>query len=183
MCVWIAGKHYEGLSSSCQDHVPVGIPRTSIDRRSLESHVASMHKHGFEYGLYFVVLGAFLECLFRLYSTSTVWFLIGSAKVIPPRVVTSYSDVCVLFCFSWRGERIYQFCTASERLVCTTSYVNICSLNCRGIGEYRKRKDVFNYLRALDCNIFFLQDLHCSKDKVNSFRSMWGSDVIIASHT
>ena len=63
------------------------------------------------------------------------------------------------------------------------SYVNICSVNCRGIGEYRKRKDVFNYLRAMDYNIFFLQDVHCSKGKVNLFRNMWGSNVLIAPHT
>ena len=63
------------------------------------------------------------------------------------------------------------------------SNLNICSVNCRGIGEYRKRKDVFNYLRKLDCNIFLLQDVHCSLEKVNSFRNMWGNDIIVAPHT
>ena len=63
------------------------------------------------------------------------------------------------------------------------SDVKICSVNCRGLGEYRKRKDVFNYLRKLDCNIFLLQDVHCSQEKVNSFRNMWGSDILVAPHT
>ena len=63
------------------------------------------------------------------------------------------------------------------------SDLKICSVNCRGIGEYRKRKDVFNYLRKLDYNIFLLQDVHCSQEKVSSFRNMWGTDIIVAPHT
>ena len=63
------------------------------------------------------------------------------------------------------------------------SDLKICSVNCRGIGDYRKRKDVFNYLRKLDCNIFLLQDVHCSREKVDSFQNMWGTPVIVAPHT
>ena len=63
------------------------------------------------------------------------------------------------------------------------SDLKICSVNCRGIGEYRKRKDVFNYLRKLDYNIFLLQDVHCSQEKINSFRNTWGTDILVAPHT
>ena len=63
------------------------------------------------------------------------------------------------------------------------SDVKICSVNCRGLGEYRKRKDVFSFFRKLDCNIFLLQDVHCSQGKLDSFRNMWGTDILVAPHT
>ena len=59
--------------------------------------------------------------------------------------------------------------------------IKICSLNCRGLGEFRKRRDVLNYLRQSDFNIFLLQDIHCSPRKENAFRNTWGSEIKVAS--
>ena len=50
--------------------------------------------------------------------------------------------------------------------------LNICSLNCRGLGDYKKRRDAFH--------IYMLQDIHCSKGKENMFRNAWGTDILIA---
>ena len=41
--------------------------------------------------------------------------------------------------------------------------ITISSTNCRGLGEYTKRKDVFNYLRNKGHNIYCLQDTHFTK--------------------
>ena len=58
--------------------------------------------------------------------------------------------------------------------------LKICSFNCRGLGSYSKRRDVFDFLRKSDFNIYMLQDVHCDKKKVNVFRNAWGTDILIA---
>ena len=61
------------------------------------------------------------------------------------------------------------------------SEVTLCTFNCRGLGDFRKRRDVLNYLKKSPHNIFFLQDIHCSPGKKHSFRNTWGSDILISS--
>ena len=63
------------------------------------------------------------------------------------------------------------------------SEFNICTLNCRGLGDYRKRRDVFHYLRNSAFHIYMLQDIHCGPNKVNVFRNAWGTDILIAPYT
>ena len=60
------------------------------------------------------------------------------------------------------------------------SDIKFASFNCRGLGDFRKRKDVLAYLRKKDFNICFLQDIHCRKIGVPYFRNAWGTDVLIA---
>ena len=63
------------------------------------------------------------------------------------------------------------------------SDIKLISFNCRGLGDYKKRKDVFGYLRNLDFNICLLQDVHCRKIGVPYFRNAWGTDVLIAPYS
>ena len=58
--------------------------------------------------------------------------------------------------------------------------LRICTMNCRGLGDYRKRRDVFHYLRRSNFNIYLLQDIHCQKKMENIFRNAWGTDILIA---
>ena len=58
--------------------------------------------------------------------------------------------------------------------------LKICTFNCRGLGSYSKRRDVFDFLRKSDFNIYLLQDVHCDRKKVNVFRNAWGTDILIA---
>ena len=58
--------------------------------------------------------------------------------------------------------------------------IKICSFNCRGLGEFQKRRDVLNYLRQSEANIFLLQDIHCAPNKEKSFRNIWGSDIKVS---
>ena len=60
------------------------------------------------------------------------------------------------------------------------SGIKFASFNCRGIGDFKKRKDVFSYLRKKDFNICLLQDIHCRKIGVPYFRNAWGTDVVVA---
>ena len=56
----------------------------------------------------------------------------------------------------------------------------ICSFNCRGLGSFEKRRDVLNYLRRSQFNIFMLQDIHCKPENENNFRNTWGGDIKLA---
>ena len=58
--------------------------------------------------------------------------------------------------------------------------IRICSFNCRGLGAFEKRRDVLNYLRQSEFNIFMLQDIHCAPESENHFRNTWGVDIKIA---
>lgn len=56
------------------------------------------------------------------------------------------------------------------------SSLSIMSMNCRGLRDQFKRKDVFNYLRNLKADIYFLQDTHFMRSDENLIRSQWGFD-------
>ena len=63
------------------------------------------------------------------------------------------------------------------------SGIKFASFNCRGIGDFKKRKDVLSYLRSKDFNICLLQDIHCRKIGVPYFRNAWGTDIVVAPYT
>ena len=63
------------------------------------------------------------------------------------------------------------------------SKLRICSMNVRGLGNWKKRKDVFEKLRSSDAHIFLLQDVHCAAGREMIFRNSWGTDILIAPFT
>ena len=63
------------------------------------------------------------------------------------------------------------------------SIVKIFSMNCRGLGQFKKRKDVLNYLRKAEADIIVLQDIHCDEQKLTAFRNCWGRDIFISPGT
>jgi exonuclease III len=50
----------------------------------------------------------------------------------------------------------------------------ICTFNCNGIADLKKRKDIFDVLRKLDCNIYFLQETHVTSLQEDFFQNAWG---------
>ena len=56
----------------------------------------------------------------------------------------------------------------------------ITSVNCRGIHDSKKRKDVFNYLRESKTSIFCLQDTHCTNSDEKSVYAQWGHDILMS---
>ena len=51
--------------------------------------------------------------------------------------------------------------------------VNCASLNCRGLADVNKRRDVLNYLREKKYSIIFLQDIHVTDQDVGILRAQW----------
>ena len=59
--------------------------------------------------------------------------------------------------------------------------LKIVSLNCQGLGDIAKRKDVFAFLRSKNCSIYCLQDCHFTPEMENNVRSMWSLDCFFSS--
>ena len=60
------------------------------------------------------------------------------------------------------------------------SSLKVSSLNCQGLGNYQKRRDVFQHLRQKQYNIYCLQDLHFDHKMVRQVRAEWGYECVFA---
>ncbi len=52
--------------------------------------------------------------------------------------------------------------------------VKIMSLNCRGLNNVFKRKQVFSFLRKKRAQIYCLQDVHFTQDQEQLIKQQWG---------
>ena len=59
--------------------------------------------------------------------------------------------------------------------------ITITSMNCQGLGNPKKRRDVFHYLREKCYSICFLQDTHFTSELENYVRAEWGYKCYFAS--
>ena len=55
------------------------------------------------------------------------------------------------------------------------------AVNCQGLGNIEKRKDVYHFLKSQNYNIYCLQDIHFTSEIESSIRSMWGFDCFFSS--
>ena len=61
------------------------------------------------------------------------------------------------------------------------STIKIMSMNCQGLGDLDKCRDVFHFIRQKKYAIYLLQDTHFTTKQENYIRSMWGFDCIFDS--
>lgn len=57
--------------------------------------------------------------------------------------------------------------------------LKILTVNCHGLGDGNKRKDVFQTLRNKNYHIYFLQDTHYTEKEENMIKSQWGSKLFL----
>ena len=57
----------------------------------------------------------------------------------------------------------------------------ILSANCQGMGGNEKKLDVFNYLKAKNCDIYCLQDIHSTQHTEKFIQTQWGNNNCIFS--
>ena len=57
------------------------------------------------------------------------------------------------------------------------------SVNCQGLGNRQKRKDVFHYLRNKKYSIYFLQDTHFEPKIENFISAEWGYESYFSSYS
>lgn len=60
--------------------------------------------------------------------------------------------------------------------------VRIVSMNCQGLADAKKRRDVFHFLKNKKFSIYLLQDTHFSTKLEKYIRAEWGYDCYFASH-
>lgn len=56
--------------------------------------------------------------------------------------------------------------------------VRFCTYNARGLGNFTKRKQLFNLLKYKNIDVVFLQESHMIEDEVWLWRSQWGGEII-----
>ena len=63
-----------------------------------------------------------------------------------------------------------------------SNLIKICTLNCRGLNDKEKRRDVFNYIKDKAFSIYCLQDVHWNSTWEKFIRTQWGYDCYIAGY-
>ena len=74
-------------------------------------------------------------------------------------------------------------CNIFNAIMTSTSVkglVGISSLNCRGLGNKEKRRQVFNFLRNKPSSILFLQETHATISSEKYWLSEWGFKIIFS---
>ena len=61
--------------------------------------------------------------------------------------------------------------------------IKIISVNCQGLNDYKKRKDIFQYYRQQHCNILCLIDTHFTREMEQNIRNEWGYEARFNSFT
>ena len=61
--------------------------------------------------------------------------------------------------------------------------VKICTFNVKGLGEYHKRKQIFEYLKSNQFGICFLQELHCECKTYNIWKQQWGNEAFFSGNS
>lgn len=61
--------------------------------------------------------------------------------------------------------------------------VKILTVNCQGLGDPGKRRDVLNFLKVKNYNLYCLQDTHFVTENESFIRSVWGYECFFSSLT
>ena len=55
-------------------------------------------------------------------------------------------------------------------------------MNCRGLGDFKKRRDVFHFLKKLNFSMYLLQDTHFHPSIEDRIKREWGFDIYFSSY-
>ena len=61
--------------------------------------------------------------------------------------------------------------------------INFYSLNARGLGQSRKRRTIWNWLRKLKRGVIFLQETHSHTQIEKFWSNKWGSKIMFSHGT
>lgn len=124
-----------------------------------------------------IACSVFYFCFYAVFAWFWEWVTTNDLKV-------TYMCYCILFALL---GRIY---CITVYIPCTSAIVNLWPLSCEcvcylstvdwDLHGLEKRRDAFNFLKQKQKSIYFLQDIHFTKDDVNIFRSMWGFEIFIS---
>ena len=58
--------------------------------------------------------------------------------------------------------------------------LKIGSINVRGLGDNQKRREIFNWLKAKNFSIYFLQEVHCTESTTSIWAAEWGYETLFS---
>lgn len=61
------------------------------------------------------------------------------------------------------------------------SQLKVNTINCQGLGDISKRRDIFNYLKKKNFNVYFLQDTHFTPNDEKFIQTQWGYKAYFSS--
>ena len=61
--------------------------------------------------------------------------------------------------------------------------LQIMTLNCQGLGDSEKRRDVLNYIKNKKCSIYCIQDTHFTNELKPYIQTQWGYTCLFSSCT
>ena len=59
----------------------------------------------------------------------------------------------------------------------------ICTLNVKGLGDSRKRNQIFHWLKENKYDICFLQEVHCKSKDTDKWANYWGSEIFLSGNS
>ena len=61
--------------------------------------------------------------------------------------------------------------------------IKICIFNVNGLGEYKKRRQIFEWLKCNKYGICFLQELHCKNESLDIWEKEWGGKAFFSGNS
>ena len=61
--------------------------------------------------------------------------------------------------------------------------IKVCTFNVNGLGEYKKRRQVFEFLKHNKHGICFLQELHCQNITTDTWEREWGGKAFFSGNS
>ena len=59
----------------------------------------------------------------------------------------------------------------------------ICTLNVKGLGDFKKRSQILHWLKENNYKICFLQEVHCKSDDTVKWAKYWNSDIFLSGNS
>lgn len=74
-------------------------------------------------------------------------------------------------------------CPPCMNLIMDSSFqLKVLTVNCQGLGDPNKRRDVFKILKTKNYNIYFIQDTHFIQEDENLIQTQWGYKAFFSSY-
>ena len=113
-------------------------------------------------------------CLIYLYILASYLFVFGN--------IYFFCLVIQISCILKTSVRFFNcFVYKHPQAIPYNTELVICSLNVRGLLNTMKRRETFHWLKMKKYAVYFLQEVHCTKDKEHIWSAELGYSAIFSS--
>ena len=118
--------------------------------------------------------GLLMFCLIYLYILASYLFVFGN--------IFFFCLVIQISCILKTSVRFFNcFVYKHPQAIPYNTELVICSLNVRGLLNIMKRRETFHWLKMKKYAVYFLQEVHCTKDKEHIWSAELGYSAIFSS--